>query len=179
MGIHQLSVHHDPQQDRLLLRLSTLSGEEFRFWLTRRLLQRLMPALEQSMQRVDASRAGVTAIDPSSRQMVSELSHAQSLQQSDFKTPFAPQTRLPLGEAPMLITDVQLSVTANADLALLFQDKSTEPARQCEVRLNSPLVHGWMHLMGQALQAADWSLQPTSLASPDNTEPTVAAAYRH
>jgi hypothetical protein len=52
MNIHQLSVNHDERQDRLLLRLNTQDQQEFRFWLTRRMTLRLMPAIEQSAVRL-------------------------------------------------------------------------------------------------------------------------------
>ena len=38
MNIKQLQVTYQPHADRLLLRISAGSGDEFRFWLTRRLV---------------------------------------------------------------------------------------------------------------------------------------------
>ena len=57
MNIHQLSVHHEERQDRLLLRLNTKDQQEFRFWLTRRMTLRLLPAIEKT-----AVRLGHTAV---------------------------------------------------------------------------------------------------------------------
>jgi hypothetical protein len=67
MNIHQLSVSYDERQDRLLLRLNTQDRQEFRFWLTRRMALRLFPAIEQSVQRMEASQPGVAAPDTSSQ----------------------------------------------------------------------------------------------------------------
>lgn len=181
MGIHQLSIHHDPHQDRLLWRVNTTEGQEFRFWLTRRMVQRLLPALGQSLQTIDVTQVQVVARDPATRQMVSEMRHAQTLQTSDFGTPYTPQTELPLGEAPMLVTDVQLRIGPKSVITLVMQDKSANPSQQCQLQLNSDLLHGCMHLLTQALTAAEWGLalksQPTGqTAAPQEVG---AAPYRH
>ena len=73
MNIHQLSVNHDERQDRLLLRLNTQDLKEFRFWLTRRMSLRLMPAIEQSAERLEAAQPGVAVTDAPSQQLLSEL----------------------------------------------------------------------------------------------------------
>lgn len=112
MGIHQLSVLHDERQDRLLLRVNTQEGEEFRFWLTRRMVARLLPAVEQAVGKLESQRSGVLAPDAPTRQMLTDMQREAFMQQADFKTPYAPPPgmRLPLGEQPLLVTDVQISV---------------------------------------------------------------------
>ena len=44
-AINQLQMSYSPEEDRVLLRLNTTSAEEFRFWLTRRYCQLMVPAL--------------------------------------------------------------------------------------------------------------------------------------
>jgi hypothetical protein len=46
MGIHELSVVYDEVHDRLLWRINTHEAQEYRFWMTRRLILRLMPHLK-------------------------------------------------------------------------------------------------------------------------------------
>ena len=87
MGIHQLSLSYDDKQDRLLLRVSTQDAEEFRFWLTRRMSERLGPALQQAVQRLDALQPGLVAADERSRQLVSDVRHDDIIRQADFRTP--------------------------------------------------------------------------------------------
>ena len=70
MNIHQLNVSHNDRQDRLLLRLNTQTAEEFRFWLTRRMALRLVPALEQTIGRLESTQARVMAPDPASQQIL-------------------------------------------------------------------------------------------------------------
>ncbi len=49
MNIHQLQLAFDAAEDRLLFRLSTTAGEEFRVFLTRRFVKMLWPHLVRTM----------------------------------------------------------------------------------------------------------------------------------
>ena len=160
MGIHQLSVNHDERQDRLLLRVNTQEGEEFRFWLTRRMVTRLLPAVEQAVGKLESLRSGVLAPDAPTRQLLTDMQREAFMQQADFKTPYAPPLggQLPLGELPLLVTDAQISVLPQQALQLVLQDHSQGAARQCQLNLPAPLVHGLVHLTRQATAKADWAL---------------------
>lgn len=161
MNIHQLSVHHDERQDRLLLRLNTQDQQEFRFWLTRRMTLRLMPAIQQSAMRLEAAQPGVAATDVPAQQLLSELKRDAFLQQADFATPFEDRaTQWPLGPTPLLITDVHLSIKPGGALDIAFEDKS-DPAqvRSCQLHLQVSLVHGMVHLIRQASEKAEWGAQ--------------------
>lgn len=169
MGIHQLSVNHDERQDRLLWRVNTQEGEEFRFWLTRRMTTRLLPAIEHAVGTLETQRTGIVSADAPTRQMVSEMQREAFMQKADFKTPYAqpPAAKLPLGEQPLLITDAQMSVILPQMLQLVLQDKSQMPERQCQLQMPVQLVHGLIHLTQQALAKANWGIQ----ASKENTPP--------
>ena len=174
MNIHQLSVSYEERQDRLLLRLNTQDQQEFRFWLTRRMSLRLLPAIDQSVARLEASQPGVAAPDTTSQKMLTELKRDAFLQKADFSTPFeAKAERKPLGEEPLLITDAQLSLQAGGGLLITFQEKSAEGAvKSCQLNLQASLVHGLIHLIQQALVKADWAL--TSTPAPVIVEPAAA-----
>jgi hypothetical protein len=160
MNIHQLSVHHDERQDRLLLRLNTLDLQEFRFWLTRRMTLRLMPAIEQSAVRLEAAQPGVAVTDASSQHLLTELKRDAFLKQADFATPFENKaTRWPLGPEPLLITDAHLTVNPSGGLQMAFEDKSDPAqARSCQLHLQVSLVHGMVHLIQQACEKAQWGI---------------------
>jgi hypothetical protein len=158
MNIHQLSVNHDERQDRLLLRLNTQDLQEFRFWLTRRMSLRLVPAIEQSAARLEAAQPGMAAIDAPSQQMLSELKRDAFLKKADFATPFENRAaQLPLGAEPMLITDAHLTIKPGGALEIAFEDKSDPgQARACKLHLQVSLVHGMVHLIQQAIEKAEW-----------------------
>ena len=181
MGIHQLSLSYDDKQDRLLLRVSTQDAEEFRFWLTRRMTERLGPALQQAVQRLDAQQPGLVAADERSRQLVSDFRHDDIIRHADFRTPYTPQTSLPLGETPMLLTDVNMRLQGQ-ELHLELMEQSDQAKRQCEMQLNSQLLHGWLHLMAQVSQQAQWGLaqhEETGSAAEASPEAASPQAWRH
>lgn len=176
MGIHQLSVNHDERQDRLLLRVNTQEGEEFQFWLTRRMVARLLPAIENAIGTLETQRSGVLVADAPTRQMLTEMQREAFVQQADFKTPYtAPQSaQLPLGELPLLVTDVQLSVLPQPLLQLVLQDHSQPPGRQCQLQLVPQLVHGLLHLTQQAMAKADWGLGAAQAPAGEVPEPDAS-----
>jgi hypothetical protein len=174
MHIHQLSVSYEERQDRLLLRLNTQDHQEFRFWLTRRMCLRLLPAINQSVARLEASQPGVAAPDTISQQMLTELKRDAFLQKADFSTPFEAQAeRKPLGEEPLLITDAQLTLQVGNGLLIIFQEKAVDGSvKSCQLHLDASLVHGLVHLIGHALLKADWD---TTIAAPPEIEPPASA----
>jgi hypothetical protein len=185
MNIHQLSVSYEERQDRVLLRLNTLDKQEFRFWLTRRMCLRLLPAVDQSVLRLEASQPGVAVPDASSKQMLTEIKRDAFLQKADFSTPFeAKAEQRPLGEEPLLITDAQLSLQTGGGLQMTFQEKSVDGAvKSCQLNLQASLVHGLLHLIHQALVKADWGITAaphvSAAAEPAALEPKTPPRYPH
>ncbi len=183
MNIHQLSVHHDERQDRLLLRLNTQDLQEFRFWLTRRMTLRLMPAIQQSAVRLEAAQPGVAATDAPAQHLLSELKRDAFLKKADFATPFENHaTQWPLGAEPLLITDAHLTIKPSGALEISFEDKSDPAqARACQLHLQVSLVHGMLHLIQQAIEKAEWGALRSSGKAPntDSVTPTEPHRYAH
>lgn len=183
MHIHQVSVHHDERQDRLLLRLNTQDNQEFRFWLTRRMAQRFLPALAQSAERLEAAQPGVAATDTAGRQILTELRRDDFLKKADFATPFENHaSEWPLGQAPLLVTDAHMHFKPQGGLDLSLEDKS-DPAQSkaCQLHLHVSLVHGLVHLMTQAAEKAQWGLNNTTHATPTPWADSAAepSGYAH
>jgi hypothetical protein len=183
MNIHQLSVHHDERQDRLLLRLNTQDQQEFHFWLTRRMALRLMPAIQQSALRLEAAQPGVAATDAPSQHLLSELKRDAFLKKADFATPFENHaTQWPLGPTPLLISDVHMSIQPGGALDISFEDKSDPAqARACQLHLQVSLVHGMLHLIQQAIEKAEWDSLGSSakLTDPAPVTPPEPHRYAH
>jgi hypothetical protein len=181
MNIHQLSVHHDERQDRLLLRLNTLDQQKFRFWLTRRMTLRLMPAIQQSAVRLEAAQPGVAATDAPSQHLLTELKRDAFLKKADFATPFDNHaTQWPLGAEPLLITDAHLTIQPNGALEISFEDKSgPDQARTCQLHLQISLVHGMVHLIQQAIEKAEWGSLGSSAKASDTGPVTQTEPPRY
>ena len=172
-----MSVSYAERQDRLMLRVNTQAGQEFRLWLTRRLTGRLLPHLQGCVMQLETRNPQVMVTDPAAQHMLTELQRETFLEKADFSTPFTSQApQLPLGEEPILVTDVQLNILANGTLNLVFQDQSGDgaTARSCQLGLQASLLHGLLHLIGQALAQANWRID--SPVVPSESESVAPAA---
>ena len=170
MQIHQVSANHVVEEDRILLRINTTDGQEFRAWLTRRMTGALWPALHQTLTdlllRMDARLAAGDEADPLKRSMLADFQRDSLLGASDFSQPFRTESvNLPLGVHPLLVTDVQVSQPREHVVRLDFSDKqavqqsgAAVSPRSFSVDLDAPLMQGMMHLIDQAVLKADWQL---------------------
>jgi hypothetical protein len=123
------------------------------------------------------------ATDTTAQQMLADLKREKFLEKADFSTPFASENRnLPLGETPMLVTDVQLTLHNSGSLILLFQDKSGDSASgaSCEFNLRAALLHGLLHLIEQSLKKAQWQQPDFSQRTEQVESPqSERLSYRH
>lgn len=108
MGIRQLNGGYVPAEDRILLRVSTDAGEEFRFWLTRPVTAHLLAA-----NRTIAARAVAKKFSPQIAQTVTEFEQQAVQQQTKLDDQFQPGTNFPLGEAPALVVKLSLTPVEN------------------------------------------------------------------
>lgn len=161
MGIHQVSVAYDEVQDRLLWRINTHEAQEFRFWLTRRLMQRLMPALQNQWVQAESRQAGLSSQPPATQHLMANFQRQAFLEKADFKQPFvaaqAPAS-LPLGEAPMLVTEVQITPQTGQQVLLVLHHKisGAKPVQSAQLMLGSELLQGLLHLSEEAMQKGEW-----------------------
>jgi len=101
--LHQLSVHYDPEQDRLLLRLKLVDLSEFRFWLTRRFVDLFLPRLTSVL------RSGLQG-DACQAAAVASFEHEQALSDANFQDAFNAKTSAyPLGEPPILVSQFNIT----------------------------------------------------------------------
>ncbi|MDB5947094.1 MAG: hypothetical protein JWQ33_2120 [Ramlibacter sp.] len=171
MNIHQLSVTYLPEQDRILARINTTAGEEMRLWLTRRLMVGLWPLLSKVMTghllRLEAAGTSLDAADDEMKKMLADFRKEEFLQHADFVTPYEDQQQtLPLGEAPLMVTDVDAAPLPNGRLRLSFNENvagqpvpaGRQPAapRRFQMEMEPRLMQGLLHLLEQALAQSRW-----------------------
>lgn len=167
MQVHQFSVTYVQEHDRILVRINTTTDEQVRVWLTRRLMLPLWPALNKSMAEHVAHQKGaqgqvqspMTHSDDLTKQMMAEFEREGSIKSSDFRTPFNTAARLlPLGEEPLVVTQLSMTRVANGALRLDFEEKmpgQVKP-RGFQVALAPQTLHGFIHLLEKALHASGW-----------------------
>ena len=175
MNIHQLSIAHQVEHDRILVQINTLAGEELRVWLTRRLLVNLLPHLTREVANVEVRNGQVAIADEAAKKMLVDFKKQASITQADFKTPFkAAASTFPVGSEPLLVTHVNLSPAGKENLRIGFEEKISTGAtkRGFEVTMASDLLHGFMHLLELAIKNADWGILPPQ--NPDDSRENAA-----
>jgi hypothetical protein len=163
MKIHQLSVTYLAEQDRILVRVNTAAAEEMRLWLTRRLMLGLWPLLSKLLTKhllkLEAAGSSLETADEGLKKMLADFRKEEFLKDADFDTPYREnQAQLPLGEKPLLITDVDASPLPNGRLRLSFNERlpGVEKPRSFQMEMEPKLMQGMMHLLEQALARSQW-----------------------
>ncbi len=172
VNIHQLSVNYIQEHDRILVRINTTAQEELRLWFTRRLTISLMPMLQKQVAEWVAKQETVkspltmpaASADAQTQQMLAEFKREESLQKSDFQTPYKPPNTLPLGPEPLLVTEISVTPLPSGQLQLSFNEKlpldNGQPnpnPRGFRVALEQKLVHGFVHLLEKAVATSQWA----------------------
>lgn len=175
MNIHQLSVRHDQTHDRLLVSVNTTADEELKFWLTRRLMVRLWPALRQLVADHFAVPPGAHSdgsvdlndLDAQSKELLMKSQQEAALQGADFDTPYrADNLHRPLGDLPLLVTKIDMTVTDAQHLKLRLTEmlENPESKREFQMELSSELTFGLVSLLSQTLNQADWGLDTSGIS---------------
>jgi hypothetical protein len=171
VNIHQINVGYQVEHDRLLIRINSQSGEEFRVWLTRRLSLQLLPILERSGQ--DQLQAQIAEPNPAAppheqrQQLVRNFQKEAQAYQGDYQTPFRDQaTALPLGQEPLLVTELQMTSLAEGKLQVSLLEKLPQRQRDMQLVMDVTLTQGLTELLRRAIQASEWLKGLDPKASP-------------
>ena len=144
--IYQMNVTYSADEDRLLLRITTQQGDEFRVWLTRRYCALLMGVLEKEIDK----RGGlpVVASTPQTRQM---------FRQGAMDKPFDEEgtRRLPLGETGFLAYQISTMEKPDDNLGLELRPQTGQGVT---INLNQSLLFMFHNLLTQGIDRAGWNL---------------------
>jgi hypothetical protein len=170
MKIHQLSVKYLKEQDRILMRINSREGQEWQMWLTRRLALGLMPLLGSKAQEqlnnqvlLDQENQAQTASDALTQQrknLVDSFKLEINAYDSDYATPFAESAQNPVGVQPLLITDVELDLQDSDLLHMHLIENIDQNKRDVRLSMDTQLSHGFLRLLTQAIQTANWMHAP-------------------
>lgn len=161
MNIHQVSVNYFSDQDRMLLRISTQTGEELRVWFTRRLMLGLLPALSTKATEQVNQLAGYslnTELFHDKRQtMLEKFQKESAIYGGDYKTPFQVAAgNLPLGVEPLLVNEINLTLLAEGQLQVQMIEKLPTQTRNLQIVMDAPLVQSLLQLFNQTLPQTQW-----------------------
>jgi hypothetical protein len=155
-----------PEQDRLLARVNTTTGLEFRLWFTRRLSLGLLPLLRKvssdqllRAQDAEAGESGMAAKDPKIQEFLAEFKKERAMQQADFKTPYKAPAPEAIVDEPMLTSEVQMKPLANGQVEMAFIAKTLGPgkSRELKMALDAKMMQGLLHLLEKSLRDSQWS----------------------
>ena len=153
MRLHQLKLDFIPEQDRLLLRVSTDNQQEVRLWLTRRALRLLWPLL---VQMARSSPEVALQSNPQARDALVGMQHEQALSKADFAKPFEEVPReMPLGAEPILVARMR---SHRDDQGKQILGLLPQKGQGINLTLDNTLLHSFCKLVQNAVAKADWDI---------------------
>jgi hypothetical protein len=148
MSIRQLNASYVAEEDRVMLRLTTLANEEYRLWLTRAVVGMLM----QQMQALAVKKL---EHDHTVQQAKAVAQFKQQvLQQEVSYTRFEGAARLPLGAEPVLVKAVQSTLQEKQAVMLLQLAKG----QSLTLKLSDDLLGKLQLLLERMNETARWVL---------------------
>lgn len=153
--IEQIQIKFVPVEDRLLMRVAGDEGLEFRFWLTRRFVKMIWPALGKALQ---LSPGVQTQASPLAQREVLAFEHEKAVSDADFNTPYkeSPKT-LPLGDEPILLSKMQLRRDQDGSFMMSL---GPESGAGIDLAINNKLLHSVAELIANGAQLAQWEIPP-------------------
>jgi hypothetical protein len=155
MRLRQLKLDFVPEQDRLLMRVSTSESQEVLLWLTRRCVKLMWPMMlkmVESSPRVQL--AGATA---QARAALLDLEHQRAMQSADFSKPYETRSLAhPLGEEPLLVSRIQ-SRRDDGGAHVLTLLPIRGPG--INLTLDESLLHSCCKLFQNAVAKSDWDMK--------------------
>jgi len=142
-----------PEEDRMLLRISTTDESEYHLWLTRRFIKVLWAALLKTMER--DSQLQKTLL-PGVRDAIMGMRHQEAIAASDFDKPHQDGKRtLTSNTGPLLVTGGTVTPLKDGTTKLIF---NTIDGTGINFSLNEKLLHALCHLIISSSQNASWDL---------------------
>ena len=144
--LHQINVTYVPTEDRLLMRVTTREGDEYRIWLTRRYCTLLTGILRNQMERFGG--------EPSlaSSQETRQLFKAGAMDKS-FDTEQG--SHYPLGESGILAFRLNTGVNEQNDLSVQILP---EQGQGVTLNLNKALLYLFHNVLTQGITQAEWHI---------------------
>ena len=167
--LSQINLQFHAAEDRLLLLIKTDDLAEYRFWLTRRFVKLMWPAL---VQRISSNQVVQSQPDPSAKETVLSFQHEEAVSRSDFDTAYSHEvSATPLGAEPLLIAKLNLRNDATQTTLCLHP----LDGQGVELGLTEMLLHSFCKLLSDAVSKAGWDM---TVAVGGTKTPKSAASKR-
>ena len=151
MSIKQFNATYIRQEDRVLFRLSTQEGTEFRLWLTRLISMNMLGAIRQVIQK-DLEKKH----NPQVAQVIQEFQEERIKKTANFREPYKQASKLPLGSDPILVMGFNIG-HKNGQFAFTFK---LHGDKNLNLQLPSHAVQSLISLLEQMEIKASWNSIP-------------------
>jgi len=144
--LHQLNMNYVPAEDRLMLRMNTQAGDEYRVWLTRRFAGLLVELLNKEIDKYGG--IPTLASTPETKKL---------FKQGAMEKPYEEEKIInyPLGEAGFLASKINYKSTEEGVLAL---EILPEKGKGINLNLNKTLLFMFYNLLAQGCSQSGWKL---------------------
>lgn len=148
--LHQLNINYVPVEDRLMLRMNTRAGDEYRVWLTRRFSGLLLELLNKEIDK----HGGVPTL-------ASTADTKKMFKQGAMEKPYEAENTInyPLGEAGFLATKINYK---NTEEGALILEILPEHGKGINLNLNKTLLFMFYNLLTQGCGQSGWNLSEGS-----------------
>lgn len=144
-SLQQINITYALEQDRLLLKAGTSTGEEYRLWLTRRYAGLLARVLQDQIDKSGGLHK--LAADPQT---------TDQLRQGAFNHEYdSAKSGYPLGEDGVLGYAINVNERPHGGITLQLLPKD---GQGMNLNLDPPLLFLMANLLEQATLQADWNL---------------------
>ncbi|CAN1501551.1 hypothetical protein [Limnohabitans sp. B9-3] len=150
MSIQQFNGEWISQEDRVLFRFNTSTGEEFSFWLTRMMVRGLI----QGSQQVTVKALEKTH-EPQVAQAVQSFQQQSAAAQANFNDAYKPATQKPLGEAPLLVIGLVINPQDDGQTAIELQ---LITKNSVNLKLPPHVLQIMMTLLNKLQERAGWGV---------------------
>jgi hypothetical protein len=145
--LHQINITHNGKEDRLLLRISTTAGNEFRLWLTRRYTALLLGVLNKEIDKQGG--APRVASSEETTKMLKNGALEQKYENDKVNS-------FPLGEDGVLAFRINSRNSEDGNLAL---ELLPEQGQGITLNLNKSMLYMFHNVLTQGVTQAAWGLQ--------------------
>ena len=150
--LSQINLQFHAAEDRLLLLIKTDDLAEYRFWLTRRFVKMMWPAL---VKRMSSNEVVQSQPDTSAKETVLSFQHEEAVSRSDFDTAYSREVNAtPLGPEPLLVAKLNVKIQ-NSQTTLCLHPVD---GQGIEIGLTDMLLHSFCKLLSDAVAKAEWDV---------------------
>lgn len=151
--LHQFNFAYQTDEDRLLLRVNTQDGAEYRLWLTRR-ISRLLWAL--LVRRLETAPEVAQQATKQAKRSVVAFKRQAAVQKADFSKTYEDKPKaLPMGDAPMLIVRLKATTVGAGSHVIVFVPQR---GKEISLSLSEEAILTFLHLFAQIVKKAKWDL---------------------